>query len=98
MVRRPSLRHALAASLRRLRRRAESGLPAGEAGNIMIMMGLATVVLFGIMGLAIDVGRLYATKAELSRAALDLSVSFDRFSRLGLPQPGIFDVGVDTIE
>ena len=68
MVRRPSLRHALAASLRRLRRRAESGLPAGEAGNIMIMMGLATVVLFGIMGLAIDVGRLYATKAELSRA------------------------------
>jgi hypothetical protein len=33
------------------------------------MVGLAAIVLFGIAGLAIDAGRMYMTKAQLSRAA-----------------------------
>jgi Flp pilus assembly protein TadG len=44
-------------------------VPRGEGGQVLIMVGLAAVVLFGIAGLAIDAGRLYKTKAELSRAA-----------------------------
>jgi hypothetical protein len=32
------------------------------------MVGLATVVMFGIVGLAVDVGRLYVTRVELGRS------------------------------
>ncbi|HLF79368.1 MAG TPA: pilus assembly protein TadG-related protein [Dehalococcoidia bacterium] len=39
-----------------------------EDGQVIIMVGLATIVLFGVVGLAVDVGRLYIMKAELSRA------------------------------
>ena len=40
----------------------------GEQGQVILMVGLATVVMFGIVGLAVDVGRLYVTRVELSRA------------------------------
>jgi hypothetical protein len=33
------------------------------------MVGLATIVMFGIVGLAVDVGRLYVTRVELGRSA-----------------------------
>ncbi|MGD9895355.1 MAG: pilus assembly protein TadG-related protein, partial [Dehalococcoidia bacterium] len=39
-----------------------------EAGQVMIMVALAAVIMFAFVGIAIDVGRLYVTKAELSRA------------------------------
>jgi hypothetical protein len=40
----------------------------GESAQVIVMIALAAIVMFGITGLAIDVGRLYLTKAELSRA------------------------------
>jgi len=39
-----------------------------QAGQILPMVGLMAVILFAIIGLAIDVGRLFVAKAELSRA------------------------------
>ena len=39
-----------------------------EDGQVIVMVGLAAIVLFGAIGLGIDVGRLYITKAEISRA------------------------------
>jgi hypothetical protein len=45
----------------------------GERGQIILMVGLATIVMFGIVGLAVDVGRLYVTRVELGRS-LDVSV------------------------
>jgi Flp pilus assembly protein TadG len=39
-----------------------------ERGQIIIMVGLATIVMFGIVGLAVDVGRLYVTRVELGRS------------------------------
>ena len=44
----------------------------GERGQIILMVGLATIVMFGIVGLAVDVGRLYVTRVELGRS-LDAS-------------------------
>lgn len=40
-----------------------------ERGQIILMVGLATIVMFGIVGLAVDVGRLYVTRVEIGRAA-----------------------------
>jgi Flp pilus assembly protein TadG len=40
----------------------------GERGQIILMVGLATIVMFGIVGLAVDVGRLYVTRVELGRS------------------------------
>ncbi len=40
----------------------------GEDGQVIILVGLATLVMFAVVGLTIDVGRLYMTKAELSRS------------------------------
>jgi Flp pilus assembly protein TadG len=48
--------------------RVASLLAAGERGSILILVGLSTLIIIGSAGLAVDVGRLYATKAELSRA------------------------------
>ena len=39
-----------------------------QRGQIIIMVGLATVVMFGIVGLGVDVGRLYVTRVELGRS------------------------------
>ena len=39
-----------------------------ERGQVILMVGLATIVMFGIVGLAVDVGRLYVTRVELGRA------------------------------
>jgi len=39
-----------------------------EDGQIIVMVALVAVVLTATVGIAIDVGRLYVTKAELSRA------------------------------
>jgi hypothetical protein len=37
-------------------------------GQIIIMVALASIVMFAIVGLAVDVGRLYVTRTQLSRA------------------------------
>jgi Flp pilus assembly protein TadG len=39
-----------------------------ESGQMLVMVALSTLVLFGIVGLAIDLGRMYIMRAELSRA------------------------------
>jgi hypothetical protein len=39
-----------------------------ERGQVILMVGLATLIMFGIVGLAVDVGRLYVTRVELGRA------------------------------
>ena len=39
-----------------------------ERGSIIILVGLSSIVLLAFVGLAIDVGRMYAARAELSRA------------------------------
>jgi Flp pilus assembly protein TadG len=39
-----------------------------ERGQVILMVGLATLVMFGIVGLAVDVGRLYVTRVELGRS------------------------------
>jgi len=49
-------------------RRRPSGSARREAGQILVMMGVAAIALIAILGLAIDIGRLYVAKAELSRA------------------------------
>jgi hypothetical protein len=50
----------------------EEGSQAGrslrERGQVILMVGLATLVMFGIVGLAVDVGRLYVTRVELGRS------------------------------
>src|SRR3569832_1888678 len=43
-------------------------LNRGEEGQMLILVVLASLIIIGVAGLAVDVGRLYATKAELSRA------------------------------
>jgi hypothetical protein len=40
----------------------------GEKGQSIIILALAVVVLLGFVGIAIDVGRLYGTRIQLSRA------------------------------
>jgi Flp pilus assembly protein TadG len=40
----------------------------GERGSILILVVLSALIIVGSAGLAVDVGRLYAAKAELSRA------------------------------
>src|ERR1044071_7184572 len=40
----------------------------GERGSILILVVLSALIIVGSAGLAVDVGRLYASKAELSRA------------------------------
>ena len=54
--------------LRQLKGRLRLGRGHGSRGQIVILVGLAAIVMFGIIGLAIDVGRLYVARAELSRA------------------------------
>ncbi len=46
-----------------------------ERGQIILMVGLATIVMFGIVGLAVDVGRLYVTRVELGRAVDSAALS-----------------------
>jgi len=46
-----------------------------ERGQVILMVGLATVVMFGIVGLAVDVGRLYVTRVELGRAVDSAALS-----------------------
>jgi Flp pilus assembly protein TadG len=41
---------------------------SGEKGSILILVALSSLLIVGSAGLAVDVGRLYAAKAELSRA------------------------------
>ncbi|MEX2246533.1 MAG: pilus assembly protein TadG-related protein [Dehalococcoidia bacterium] len=43
-------------------------LPRGENGQIVPILGLFMVAMLAIIGLAIDLGRIYIEKAELSRA------------------------------
>lgn len=45
-----------------------AGRGSRETGQIIIMIAFAAMAMFAIVGLAIDAGRLYITKAELSRA------------------------------
>ncbi len=40
----------------------------GERGQTIIIIAFAAIAMFAIVGLAIDAGRLYVTKAELSRS------------------------------
>ena len=40
----------------------------GESGQIIVLVAVMAIVISAIVGLAVDVGRLYATKAQLSRA------------------------------
>src|SRR5262245_20837833 len=51
-----------------LRRRIQRLRDQGERGSILILVVLSALIIIGSAGLAVDVGRLYATKAELSRA------------------------------
>ena len=48
---------------------------AGEAGQLIIIVAFAIIALFAMVGLAIDAGRLYITKAELSRAVDSAALS-----------------------
>ncbi len=41
---------------------------SNEGGQIIVMVALAAFVLIAVVGLAVDIGRLYITKAELSRS------------------------------
>ena len=41
---------------------------AGERGSVLVLVVLSALLIIGSAGLAVDVGRLYAAKAELSRA------------------------------
>ena len=50
------------------KRRCERLRARGERGSILILVVLSALVIIGSAGLAVDVGRLYASKAELSRA------------------------------
>jgi hypothetical protein len=43
-------------------------LHARESGQVLPILAMLVVVLIGLLGLAIDVGRLYVAKAELSRS------------------------------
>jgi Flp pilus assembly protein TadG len=64
-----------------LRRRLRRLRDQGERGSILILVVLSALIIVGSAGLAVDVGRLYATKAELSRsvdaAALAGVLEFD---------------------
>src|SRR3954463_9316356 len=51
-----------------LRRRLQKLRDQGERGSILILVVLSALIIVGSAGLAVDVGRLYAAKAELSRA------------------------------
>ena len=51
-----------------LRRRFQRLCDQNERGSILILVVLSALIIVGSAGLAVDVGRLYATKAELSRA------------------------------
>src|SRR6478672_1702005 len=51
-----------------LRRRLQRLRDQGERGSILILTVLSALIIVGSAGLAVDVGRLYAAKAELSRA------------------------------
>src|SRR6478672_8932665 len=51
-----------------LRRRLQRLRDQGERGSILILVVLSALIIVGSAGLAVDVGRLYAAKAELSRA------------------------------
>src|SRR5437762_3516361 len=51
-----------------LRRRLQRLRDQGERGSILILVVLSALIIVGSTGLAVDVGRLYAAKAELSRA------------------------------
>jgi Flp pilus assembly protein TadG len=51
-----------------LRRRLQRLRDQGERGSILILSVLSALIIIGSAGLAVDVGRLYAAKAELSRA------------------------------
>jgi len=51
-----------------LRRRLQRLRDKDERGSILILVVLSTLIIVGSAGLAVDVGRLYAAKAELSRA------------------------------
>jgi Flp pilus assembly protein TadG len=50
-----------------LRRRTSNLRQQGERGSILILVVLSALIIIGSAGLAVDVGRMYATKAELSR-------------------------------
>ncbi len=39
-----------------------------ERGQILVLVGLTAVALFAIIGIAVDVGRVFVTRAQLSRA------------------------------
>src|SRR5687767_13014247 len=41
---------------------------SGEKGQVIVITAFAIIVMFGMVGLAVDVGRMYAARAELSRA------------------------------
>src|SRR5688572_25735173 len=41
---------------------------SGEKGQVIVITAFAIVIMFGIVGLAVDVGRMYAARAELGRA------------------------------
>jgi Flp pilus assembly protein TadG len=49
----------------------------GERSQIIVLVALMAVVLFAISGIALDVGRMYATKARLSRAVDAAALSRD---------------------
>ena len=47
----------------------ESAPRCAQRGSVAIIVGLSMVVLVGLVGLALDGGRLYATKTELQNGA-----------------------------
>src|SRR5678816_3394787 len=52
----------------KLKTRLQNLREQGERGSILILVVLSALIIVGSAGLAVDVGRLYAAKAELSRA------------------------------
>ena len=54
--------------MREFSRRTRNLFAGQNKGQVILMVGLATIVMFGIVGLAVDIGRLYVTRVELGRA------------------------------
>ena len=60
-----------------------------ERGSVLAMVALATVVICGMAGLAIDGARGYATRAELSRAVHAAALSGAAVMRQGEGEPSV---------
>jgi hypothetical protein len=52
----------------RIRETVNRWVDSHSSGQIAIMVALAAVIMFAFVGIAIDIGRMYVTRAELSRS------------------------------